>query len=44
MVVVLLVTKAAPYRSAALPKTENAITAERPAKKINKPKEPGDNS
>ena len=42
--VALLVIKAAPYLSAALPKTEKAMTAERPAKKINKPKEPGDKS
>ena len=42
--VALLVIKAAPYLSAALPNTEKAMTAERPAKKINKPKEPGDKS
>jgi hypothetical protein len=42
--VALLVMKAAPYLSAALPNMEKAMTAESPAKKINKPKEPGDKS
>jgi hypothetical protein len=42
--VALLVIKAAPYRSAALPNIEKAMTAESPAKKINKPKDPGDKS
>ena len=42
--VVLFVTIDAPYRSAALPKTENEMTAETPAKKIKKPNEAGDKS